>query len=339
MPKNLSYQPYTILAAGATKSFDVSENIEVYEIDANGGAVTLLANMIFNSTGTPIKGTKFTFEYGGGVTIGVNTLSFFGVALTAAQALGEMLITAYYNGSTWEVKFFADITSGLAEINGNNIVDATIANAKITDSTIALGKMAVLTARGYMTRGGVNGVWGEFSAVTSGNLVMGNGTDVVSQAMTGDITINGTGVTAIGAGKVTPTMLSFSIAPTFLEVTRTLTSAEILALRTTELNLISAPGANKYINIVAVSAVNNYNSTTYNAGADLLNIEINGVAIWTFPNSFIEATADIANQGTRVADAAVAINTAAKARMSSADPTTGNGTITLKIKYEIIDVL
>lgn len=339
MPKNHSIEVYTILAAGATKSFDVADNIEIYEIDANGGAVTLLGNMVFQSTGTPKRGTQFTFLYGGGVTLGGMTMSFFGINMTDAQALGEMLITCYYNGTSWEVRFFADITSGLAEISGNNIVDATITSAKLVNSTVALSKMAVLAARGYAIRGGVNGALEGFNAVTSGNLVMGNGTDVVSQAMTGDVTISGTGVTTIGAGKVTTSMLNFTIAPTFLEVTRTLTSAEILALRTTEINLITAPGANKYINVINVSAVNNYNSTTYNAGADLLNIEINGVAVWTFPNSFVEATADVANQGTRVADAAVAINTDVKARMSSADPTTGNGTITLKVKYEIIDVL
>lgn len=338
MPKYNTIEVYTILAAGATKSFDIADNIDIYEIDADGGAVALAGNMVFNSTGTAKKGMLFTFHYGGGVTIGGNTLSFFGVNLTAAQALGEMLITAYYNGSTWEVKLFADVTSGLAEISGNNIVDDTITTAKISNSQITLAKNAALSARGYMVRGTVNGAYQEFDAKTSGNILIGNGTDITSTAVTGDVTINGSGVTAIGAGKVTPTMLSFSIL-SYLEVTRTLTSAEILALRTTPIDIIAAPGANKYLEIISASACLNYGTTTYNAGTDLLNLEVNGVALWAFSNAFVESTSDTATQGAHQTYPLTAINSGLKARMSSADPTTGDSTITIHVIYSIRDAV
>jgi len=47
---------------------------------------------------------------------------------------------------------------------------------------------------------------------TSGNLLIGSGTQWLSNSMSGDATINNTGVIAIGAGKITNAMLAGSIA-------------------------------------------------------------------------------------------------------------------------------
>lgn len=56
---------------------------------------------------------------------------------------------------------------------------------------------------------------------TSGNLLIGSGTAWVSNAMSGDITISNTGVTAIGASKVTNTMLAGGIGNSKLDVIET----------------------------------------------------------------------------------------------------------------------
>jgi hypothetical protein len=57
----------------------------------------------------------------------------------------------------------------------------------------------------------INGATLGTTTATSGNLLIGSGTDWVSNPMSGDITINSTGVTAIGALKVTNAMLAGSI--------------------------------------------------------------------------------------------------------------------------------
>jgi hypothetical protein len=49
------------------------------------------------------------------------------------------------------------------------------------------------------------------TTATAGNLLIGSGTQWVTNAMSGDVTINSTGVTAIGAAKVTNTMLAGNI--------------------------------------------------------------------------------------------------------------------------------
>lgn len=205
MPKLLSYETYTVAAAGATKAFDVDNtSTDVYKITTTGGgAVALAADMIFTTSGTLRIGQTFVFLYGGQVTIGGFNISFFGTTLSAAQALYEAEITAYYNGTAWEIRVLSDMTTGNVDLNGANIVAGSIPVTALTNSSITLAKMAVLAGRGYLIRGDANGALGGFNAVTSGNLVMGNGTDITSLAMSGDATINGTGVITIANDAVT----------------------------------------------------------------------------------------------------------------------------------------
>ncbi len=58
----------------------------------------------------------------------------------------------------------------------------------------------------------INGVALGSTTATSGNFLIGSGTNWVTNAISGDITINSTGVSVIGAAKVTNAMLAGSIA-------------------------------------------------------------------------------------------------------------------------------
>jgi hypothetical protein len=58
----------------------------------------------------------------------------------------------------------------------------------------------------------INGATLGTTTATAGNLLIGGGSSWVSQAITGDVTVTSGGVTAIGSGKVSNTMLAGSIA-------------------------------------------------------------------------------------------------------------------------------
>jgi len=101
-----SRSEYTILAAGATKNYTLSDGVDIYEVTPDGGAVTLVASMIFSTADTPKKGTYLEFIYKGGVTSDSGSgivVTFFGVSLTDAQALRRAKIICYYDGTAWEV--------------------------------------------------------------------------------------------------------------------------------------------------------------------------------------------------------------------------------------------
>ena len=345
MPKQPVYETYTIAAAGATKSFAIADNdIALYDITTTGGgAVVLLASMIFNSSGTPQKNMVFHFKYGGQVTIGANTLSFFGVALTAAQALYKQLISCYYNGTSWEVYISSDDSDATDDVNGADIVSGTITNTQIASSAaIALTKLAASAARGYTFRAGVNGVVETFNAVTSGNLVMGNGTDVVSNAVTGDVTINGTGVTAIGAGKVTTAMLAYT-PQEYLQASLTIATASVLTLNATPLTIVAAPGAGKYIEVISASSTMTFVSAAYATnttlqlicdGATIAQLQDTAILLSTVTKNtkFKDVTSAAAGETQIIA------NTALKVKIAAGNPITGDSGIVVKVIYRIVTI-
>ena len=74
----------------------------------------------------------------------------------------------------------------------------------------------------------INGVALGTTTATAGNLLIGSGTQWVTSAVTGDITITSGGVTAIGSAKVTNAMLAGSIALSKLSTTGTASSSTYL---------------------------------------------------------------------------------------------------------------
>lgn len=95
--------------------------------------------------------------------------------------------------------------------------------------TVSLTEMADL-ARGSIIVGGASDRPTALSAKSSAKILVGDGTDLASVAVSGDVTISSAGAVAIGAAKVTNTMLAGSIAATklleqFVFAKATLTSA------------------------------------------------------------------------------------------------------------------
>jgi len=204
MAQNKPSKTLTILAAGVTTSFSINDAVDLYEIAADAGAVVLAGNVTITATGTPNVNSTFSILVKGGFTLGANIFTILGTTLTAAQCLYKQVVFAKYNGSSWDVYISSDDTDNSDDINGADIVDGTITNAKLAGS-IALTKLAVSAARGYAFRAGVNGIVETFNAVTSGQVLVGNGTDLVSVAISGDATLNGTGVLTLAANSVVTT--------------------------------------------------------------------------------------------------------------------------------------
>jgi hypothetical protein len=84
----------------------------------------------------------------------------------------------------------------------------TIGNDKVDND-----KLANMT-RGTVKVGGAADAPTDLDAKTDGNILIGDGTDVNSVAVSGDVTITNAGVTTIGAEKVLESMLDINNAPT-----------------------------------------------------------------------------------------------------------------------------
>jgi len=120
----------------------------------------------------------------------------------------------------------------------------------------------------------------KLAALTSTNILVGSAGNVAtSVAMTGDVTIGNTGVTAIGASKV----LSSMVSPLLLKyVTVTISAAEFNGMYAAPKLLLAAGGANTLIVLEQISLAMTYVSAAYAAGGTVAvqyDSTVNGAGI------------------------------------------------------------
>lgn len=100
-----SYDNYTLTAGGGTINLgspvDSLEDSVLYSAQLYyvNGSATLGASYTIQQSGTMLQGLVYKVIYNATMTLGGNTITIFGVSLTADQAQSKCVITAYYNGS------------------------------------------------------------------------------------------------------------------------------------------------------------------------------------------------------------------------------------------------
>jgi len=117
----------------------------------------------------------------------------------------------------------------------------------------------------------------------------------------------------------------------------TLTAAQVQALVTTPITLVSAPGTGMIVSILSATCYLDYNSVAYTTGADIL-IEYGTSTIVTF-DGVLALTADtvmVASQG----GSAVVASVSNAAVVITADdvPGDGNSPVTVSAVYTLISL-
>lgn len=120
----------------------------------------------------------------------------------------------------------------------------------------------------------------------------------------------------------------------------TLTSAQILALNGTPITVVAAPGSGKAIVVESVYAYNDYVSAAYSAGTDTLDLKYtdgSGATLVSLTNAFLEAAADARAAVHASTQYAVTQNAAVVAYVGTGNPTSGSGTIRLRVFYKVVN--
>jgi ribose 5-phosphate isomerase RpiB len=129
------------------------------------------------------------------------------------------------------------------------------------------------------------------SSLTSAHLFVGNASNVATDtAVTGDVTISNTGVTTIGANKVTSGMLAATISTDTLSATVSLTQANIIAMGVTPVQILAAASAGTYYVVDLVEVIHTYSTAAYTGGGDVqLQYDSGAVAITLFADTIVTA--------------------------------------------------
>ena len=121
----------------------------------------------------------------------------------------------------------------------------------------------------------------------------------------------------------------------YLESTITITAAQLNALQGTDVQLIAAPGANKYINVLNACFYFDYTAPQYTFAASP-TAQINNVDFFTLPGNRLSGAADVVDVTTLVAGD-IAANTALVLGTNGTVTGSGNGSLQIKIRYQILN--
>ena len=208
MPNLKLINEIVAIATGGSEVIDLNEGVEQYNI-TSAAPITLTTALTITATGQLKTGQFIIFRHDGGFTTDSSTgkhISILGTIIPDEQALYEARIEAYYNGTAWKVTLFPSIEAN-QNIDGATIKDGTILETAITNGVVTNKKLASI-ARGSIKVGGNSDLASDLIAKTSGNIVIGDGTDVKSVAMSGVVRIDSTGETTIGESQITEAMLA-----------------------------------------------------------------------------------------------------------------------------------
>jgi hypothetical protein len=197
-----------VVSGGGSEIIDLNFGIGDFSI-TSASPITLSSALNITATGQLNIGQIIIFRHDGGITTDTSTgkhISILGTVMPDEQALYECRIEAYYNGTLWKVTLFPSVEAN-QNIDGNVIKAATITGATLANSTVTNSKLATIS-RGSVKVGGTADAATDLIAKTSGNIIVGDGTDVKSVAISGGATMSSTGVLTVSDNSVTEAMLA-----------------------------------------------------------------------------------------------------------------------------------
>lgn len=336
-----TYTNDLITAGGGTLNVDIHSNSLPITI-GSVGSITLLAAYNVTPIGTPKVGTQVRIYYSGNTNLITDTatgkhISFFGNIITDNQAKGQLQIDLFWDGTQWRSLVLPNFnTTKVPVIENPMIVENTIEGSKIKNANISLDKLANVTQGSLLIGDGSNRPV-EVSVATDKSILIGNGVSATPRVISGDITVSNTGVATIGAGKVTESMLSFTLADMQYEDLE-ISSAQLLDLYNTSITIIPAQGTNTLIVPVEAWAFLDYNATTYASGGTV-NLTLNSVTVGTLASTAVTAASDMITKfdlSTAVSNGSI-LNKSLNITNSTGVFTTGDSPLKIRIIYKVLN--
>ena len=288
---------YKVTSSGGTVLLPTNGTSEEYILYVDN-PITLTSSYTVNYSGGPDTGYYYKIIYPGSITKGANSVTIFGLSLSAAQALVPAIIEARYNGTTYDVFYIpatpVSVAAQIDDLALNQLVQQT-GPGLIGRSPATLGDMS------YQTLTNEGNVFSLFGGTLAGN--QDYGVRLAKATLTSGqvLTLNTAPITVIaapGAGKMI----------TILDVATKLTFGTAAYAANTQLSL-------------------KYAGAAYNACTDASTL-VSGASRTLRWDQVVSTTASATN--TQVVE-----NAAVQITVNTGNPTTGDSSITYYIYYVI----
>ena len=279
MARTKTIKKFDVTTDAFPYTLNLASRTDVYKIS---GTKTLEANVAITYTGTPVAGQTVLIDWAPTITPGNYKVTVFNTDIPAAYVRKKIKIFCEYNGS-WEVYFLVDVSTW----------------------TGTQGSVVVVGATGIEP----------LDAKTSGRVLIGDGTDLKSVALSGDITVTSAGVTAIGTDKVLAAMINDGeITNAHLNAAAAIALTKLAALTASKIPVLNASGfieagtvdASKlaYLNVTTPGTAEASKAVVLDASKKISDIDItalklNGTTITATPaqiNYLANVTSDVQAQ-------------------------------------------
>lgn len=257
-------------SVGATLDFDLFpiKDTDYYIVSGSGA---LAAPVAFTDS-TPEQGRRYCFVYKANVTLGGNTINFFGTSLTASQAASELYIDAVYESAAWSVVIAQDVNTS-QWVTTSMIQDLAVTTNKLDNLAVTTGKinnLAVTTAK--IDALAVDNTKLALLSVATGN-VQNNAITNAKAAQMPSLTLKGNNTGGLSdpldlTVVQVQSMLGIGGAQLY-EATVTLSAAQILLLNTIPVPVVAAPAIGFFIEAVAATCQYTFVSAAYTTNLDL----------------------------------------------------------------------
>lgn len=206
------------VGSSTTVFIETLQFLELYGTKNMSGA----GNVVIVSNVTPshghlvfgrFRGTLNNYSTGSG-----DVLKIFGVTIPDELATQEFYFIAHYSttASAWGLLILPD-WNGTGIVTADQLASDVVTTAKIIDNAVTLAKMNDL-AQGSIIVGGTSNAPTALPAETDAYILIGDGTDLNSVAVTGVIGIDNTGLTTFTAGAITASALDTALKTEVLTV-------------------------------------------------------------------------------------------------------------------------
>lgn len=184
---------------GVNYLVDTNLHADLYRVT---GTTALTSNWAIAALPFAASYNMIHFLYMANVTLGGNHIFVFSEQMPDHLADKVVMIEAFYDGATWTVSFNPDFEES-----------SIIVTDDISDDAVTNDKLANIT-RGSIKVGGVANVPTDLDAKTSGQILIGDGTDIKSVAVSGDATLASTGALTIANNAITNPKLASMVRGT-----------------------------------------------------------------------------------------------------------------------------